>query len=144
MEAGRDRGSEAAAELEAINGIGARMADDILEFIGEDHNREVLDGLTRPVHGAPALVTVTDFEPPAAASPIAGKTVVFTGALGSMSRGEAKAQAEALGANVAGAVSRKTDYVVAGPGAGSKEKKARELGLRVLTEQQWRELIENG
>jgi len=144
MEAAQDRGSEAAAELGSINGIGARMADDILEFIAEDHNREVLDGLTRPVLGAPALVTVTDFEPPAAASPIAGKTVVFTGTLESMSRSEAKAQAEALGASVAGAVSRKTDYVVAGPGAGSKEKKAKELGLRVLTEQQWRELIENG
>jgi DNA ligase (NAD+) len=87
------------------------------------------------------LVAVTEFEPPSAASPIAGMTVVFTGTLETMSRSEAKAQAEALGANVAGAVSSKTDYVVAGPGAGSKEKKARQLGLAVLTEQQWLELI---
>jgi DNA ligase (NAD+) len=144
MEAALDRRSEAAAELVSINGIGARMADDILEFIAERHNREILDGLTSAAHGQQPLVTVTDFEPPSAASPVAGKTVVFTGTLESMSRSEAKAQAEALGANVAGAVSRKTDYVVAGPGAGSKEKKAKELGLKVLTEQQWRELIGNG
>jgi DNA ligase (NAD+) len=144
MEAALDRRSEAAGELGSISGIGARMAEDILEFIAEGHNREILDGLTSAVHGQPPLVTVTDVEPPSAASPVAGKTVVFTGALESMSRSEAKAQAEALGANVAGAVSRKTDYVVAGPGAGSKEKKAKELGLKVLTEQQWRELIGNG
>jgi DNA ligase (NAD+) len=144
MEAAQDRRSDAAAALVSINGIGARMAEDILEFIAEGHNREILDGLTSAVHGQAPLVAVTDFEPPSAASPVAGKTVVFTGTLESMSRGEAKAQAEALGANVAGAVSRKTDYVVAGPGAGSKEKKARELGLTVLTEKQWRELIENG
>jgi DNA ligase (NAD+) len=144
MEAAQDRSSEAYGELCSINGIGVRMADDILEFIAEGHNRDILDGLTSAARGHRPLVTVTDFEPPSAASPIAGKTVVFTGALESMSRSEAKAQAEALGADVAGAVSRKTDYVVAGPGAGSKEKKAKELGLTVLTEQQWRELIENG
>jgi DNA ligase (NAD+) len=141
MEASQDRGSEAYGELCSINGIGARMADDILEFIAEGHNREILDGLTSAARGHRPLVTVTDFEPPSAASPIAGKTVVFTGSLESMSRSEAKAQAEALGANVAGSVSRKTDYVVTGPGAGSKEKRARELGLTVLSEKQWRELI---
>jgi DNA ligase (NAD+) len=141
MEASQDRGSEAYGELCSINGIGARMADDILEFTAEGHNRDILDGLTSAVHGHPPLVTVTDFEPPAAASPIAGKTVVFTGTLESMSRSEAKAQAEALGANVAGTVSKKTDYVVVGPGAGSKEQKAKELGLTVLTEQQWLEMI---
>jgi DNA ligase (NAD+) len=135
---------EERAELLAINGIGGSMADDLLAFFEEAHNREVLDALTLPHEGRPPLVTVTDFEGPSAASPIAGKTVVFTGSLESMSRSEAKAQAEALGANVAGSVSRKTDYVVTGPGAGSKEKKAKELGLKVLTEQQWLELIGRG
>jgi DNA ligase (NAD+) len=144
MEASQDRGAEAFVELCSIHGIGARMADDILEFIAEGHNREILDGLTSAARGHRPLVTVTDFEPPSAASPIAGKTVVFTGTLESMSRSEAKAQAEALGANVAGSVSRKTDYVVTGPGAGSKEKRARELGLAVLSEKQWRELISHG
>jgi DNA ligase (NAD+) len=120
------------------------MVGDILDFIAEPHNRDVLDGLTRAAGGRPPLVRVTDFERQAGASPIFGKTVVFTGALESMSRSEAKSQAEALGANVAGTVSRKTDYVVAGPGAGSKEKRARELGLTILTERQWRELIESG
>ncbi len=144
MEGSQDRSSEAYFELCAINGIGARMADDILEFIAEPHNRDVLDGLTLAADGRPPLVSVTESERQAFASPVSGKTVVFTGALESMSRGEAKSQAEALGANVAGAVSRKTDYVVAGPGAGSKEKRARELGLTVLTEQQWKDLIGSG
>jgi DNA ligase (NAD+) len=74
-------------------------------------------------------------------SPVAGKTVVFTGALDSMSRPEAKALAEKLGANVVGSISKKTDYVIAGSGAGSKEKEARKLGLKILTEQQWSEFI---
>ncbi len=144
MQASQGRNAEAYVELCSINGIGARMADDLLEFIAEPHNQEVLDGLTAAIGGRPPLVSVTDFERLSGASPIFGKTVVFTGTLESMSRSEAKAQAEALGANVAGAVSRKTDFVVAGPGAGSKEKRARELGLTVLSERQWRELIENG
>jgi DNA ligase (NAD+) len=144
MEAAQDRSSDAYADLCSINGIGVRMTEDILEFIAEPHNREILDGLTVAPEGQPPLVRVTDFERLSAGSPIFGKTVVFTGTLESMSRSEAKAQAEALGANVAGAVSRKTDYVVAGPGAGSKEKKARELGRVVLSEQQWLELIGRG
>jgi DNA ligase (NAD+) len=141
MDAARDRDAEECAELLSIGGIGASMVDDILAFMAEPHNRQVLDALTLPRDGLAPLVTVTDFERTATASPVAGKTVVFTGSLQSMSRSEAKAQAEALGANVAGAVSRKTDVVVAGPGAGSKEKKARQLGLAVLTEQEWLELI---
>jgi len=141
MEASQDRTSEAYADLLSISGVGASMVDDILGFMAEPHNREVLEGLTSAPSGQVPLVAVTEFEPPSAASPIAGMTVVFTGTLEAMSRSEAKAQAEALGANVAGAVSSKTDYVVAGPGAGSKEKKARQLGLAVLTEQQWLELI---
>jgi DNA ligase (NAD+) len=142
MDAAQDRDAEECAELLSISGIGASMVDDILAFMAEPHNREVLDALTLPRDGQPPLVTVTDFERTATASPVAGKTVVFTGSLQAMSRSEAKAQAEALGANVAGAVSQKTDIVVAGPGAGSKEKKARQLGLTVLTEQEWLELID--
>jgi len=94
--------------------------------------------------GQPPLLDVTELEPSGVASPLAGKTVVFTGSLECMSRSEAKAQAEALGANVAGSVSGKTDYVVTGPGSGSKEKKARELGLTILTEQEWLKLIGAG
>ncbi len=82
-----------------------------------------------------------DFAAPAAASPISGKTVVLTGTLDSMTRGEAKARAEALGAKVAGSVSKKTDYVVVGADAGSKAKKAQELGVTMLSEQEWLELI---
>jgi len=141
LEAAQDRNSEECMDLLSINGIGARMVDDILAFMAEPHNRQIVDALSQPQGGQPPLVTVTDFERRSVASPVAGKTVVFTGALASMSRSEAKAQAEALGADVAGSVSRKTDYVIAGPGAGSKEKKARELGLTVITEQQWLELI---
>jgi DNA ligase (NAD+) len=141
MEASQDRSSEAYVDLFSINGIGARMADDLLQFIAESHNQEILDGLTAATAGQSPLVSVNDYEHLSNASAIFGKTVVFTGTLESMSRSEAKSQAEALGANVAGAVSRKTDYVVVGPGAGSKEKRARGLGLTVLTEQQWLELI---
>jgi DNA ligase (NAD+) len=143
MEAALRRGS-AHAELLSISGIGASMAEDILAFFDEPHNREVLDRLTRGTDGQPALLEITEVERRMAASPVAGKTVVFTGSLERMSRSEAKSQAEALGANVAGSVSSRTDYVVAGPGAGSKGKKARELGLTILTEQQWLELIGAG
>ncbi|MCP5371222.1 MAG: NAD-dependent DNA ligase LigA [Hyphomicrobiales bacterium] len=135
MAAAADPDSDAYAELTNIDGIGPAVAEDLVAFHAEPHNREVLDDLA-------ALLDVIPFEAPAdTGSPIAGKTVVFTGTLEAMTRGEAKARAEALGAKVAGSVSRKTDYVVAGPGAGSKEKKARELGLTVLTEDEWLELI---
>lgn len=144
LELAQDRQSDAYADLISINGLGTSMLDDILGFIAEPHNREVLDALTEPDSDGRALVTVTDFERPTATSPISGKTVVFTGNLESMGRSEAKAQAEALGANVAGSVSRKTDFVVAGPGAGSKEKKARELGLTIFSENEWLKFIETG
>lgn len=145
LEAAQEHTSEAYADLLSINGIGESMMDDILGFIAEPHNQDILDALTRAQSAQEApLVTVTDFERPVMTSPIAGKTVVFTGTLETMSRNEAKAQAEALGANVAGSVSKKTDYVVAGPGAGSKAAKARELGLTVLTEQQWLDLLQGG
>jgi DNA ligase (NAD+) len=139
MEAAQDPTSEAYSDLKSIAGIGASMVEDICVFMSEPQNREVLDALTR--RRDEPLVTVIDFERPAIESPIAGKTVVFTGSLEKMSRDEAKAKAEALGAKVTTSVSRKTDYVVAGPGAGSKEKQAKELGLIVLTEQQLLELI---
>ena len=134
MTAAQDRDSEAYAELTAIDGIGPSMADDILGFIAEPHNIEVLDDLVHEL-------TITDVAAPAAAdSPIAGKTVVFTGTLETMGRKEAKAKAESLGAKVAGSVSKNTDYLVIGANAGSKAKKAAELGVTVLTEAEWREM----
>ena len=141
MALAENRDSEAYEQLISINGMGQNMADDILHFFQEPQNVEVLDKLTHPQLGQAPLLTVTDFEPPTAVSPIAGKTVVFTGTMENLSRNEAKARAEALGANVAGSVSKKTDYVVVGADAGSKEKKARELGLNILSEMQWLELI---
>ena len=135
MGAAENRGSEAYAELIDIDGIGSSVAEDILEFFGEAHNRAVLDDLGE-------LLDVRKFEAPdTAGSPVAGKTVVFTGTLETVTRSEAKVRAENLGAKVAGSVSQKTDYVVAGPGAGSKAKKAAELGIATLTEDEWLKLI---
>ena len=134
MEGARVIGSEQLEDLLSIDGIGASMAKDLVEFFAEPHNNDVLDDLLDDVR-------VEDFAAPDTdGSPVAGKTVVFTGTLETMSRGEAKAKAESLGAKVSGSVSKKTDYVVVGPGAGSKEKKARELGLHVLSEQDWLDL----
>ncbi|HJU20285.1 MAG TPA: NAD-dependent DNA ligase LigA [Stellaceae bacterium] len=132
METARDPDSEAYAGLVDIHGIGADMAAEILGFFAEPHNREVLDDLVREV-------TVRDYEEPngRTISPLAGKTIVFTGALQSMSRSEAKARAEALGANVASSVSAKTDYVVTGADAGSKATKAAALGVTMLDEAAW-------
>jgi len=138
MKDARIIGSEALEELLSIDGIGASMAQDLVEFFAEPHNNDVLDDLLD-------RVTVEDFEAPdTEGSPVAGKTVVFTGTLETMSRGEAKAKAESLGAKVSGSVSKKTDIVVVGPGAGSKEKKARELGLTVLSEPEWLEFTGMG
>lgn len=144
LEEAQERDSEAYSALLSISGLGENMVDDILGFFAEDHNREILDELTLQREGGEPLVTVTDFELPASASPVAGKTVVFTGTLETLTRSEAKAQAEALGANVAGSVSKKTDFVVAGPGAGSKGKKAVELGVRILSEEEWLQMIRSG
>ena len=129
-----DHGSEAYAELTAIGGIGTVVADAIVEFFKEEHNQEMLDALL-------AEVTPEPLEATASESPVAGKTVVFTGSLEQMTREEAKAMAERLGAKVAGSVSKKTDLVVAGPGAGSKLDKAKELGVRVVDEDGWFELV---
>ncbi|WP_029032559.1 NAD-dependent DNA ligase LigA [Salinarimonas rosea] len=118
-----------------IDGIGAVVADALVEFFRETHNEEMLDALLAEVTPRPAeAIAATD-------SPVAGKTVVFTGTLEQMTRDEAKAMAERLGAKVAGSVSAKTDIVVAGPGAGSKLKKAQELGLQVLDENGWFALV---
>ncbi len=129
---------EAAARSEAgalealieIDGIGPAIAQANTEFISEPSNEKVLDALCE-------RLTIRPFEAPEADSPVAGKTVVFTGKLERMTRQEAKARAEALGAQVAGSVSRATDYVVAGADAGSKLKKARSLGVQVLSEDAW-------
>lgn len=128
------RAEDACEQLEAIDGIGPVMAEAIADFFHEPQNREALDRVL-------AHVTVEPMEQPAARSPVSGKTVVFTGSLDTLSRAEAKAQAESLGAKVSGSVSAKTDIVVAGEGAGSKLKKAQELGVQVMTEADWRQLI---
>ena len=126
---------EARAELDNIDGIGPKVAEAILEFFGEAHNRQALDDLSGEVE-------VLDVAAPGgAASPLAGKTVVFTGTLERMTRAEAKATAEARGAKVAGSVSRNTDYIIVGTDAGSKAKKAAELGVTVLSEAEWQELV---
>jgi DNA ligase (NAD+) len=121
-------------ELTQIDGIGPVVAEALAEFFHEEHNRAVWDDLLSEV-SPPAYVSNVR------ASSVSGKTVVFTGALETMSRDEAKAQAEALGAKAAGSVSAKTDLVVAGPGAGSKLKKAQELGIEVIDEAAWAEIV---
>ena len=132
--AGANQQSEAFAELDNIEGIGPTVAASIADFFAEKHNVKVVDELLHEV--APEPLEAIDH-----ASPISGKTVVFTGTLEKMTRSEAKARAERLGAKVAGSVSKNTDYVVAGPGAGSKLKNAKELGVKVLTEDEWLKLI---
>jgi DNA ligase (NAD+) len=125
------KGDETAlAEIVSIGGIGPIVAEAIVQFFGEDHNQAELDRLLKEVKVRPMEAVITD-------SPVAGKTVVFTGSLIRMTREEAKAMAERLGAKVAGSVSAKTDLVVAGPGAGSKLKKAAELGIEVIDEDAW-------
>ena len=122
-------------EIVGVNGIGEVVAEALVDFFAEDHNRTALDALL-------AEVALADEEAIGeVSSPVAGKTVVFTGALERMSRDEAKAMAERLGAKVAGSVSKKTDLVVAGPGAGSKLKQATELGIEVIDENAWFERV---
>ena len=132
MNAAQDPESPAGAGLLDVHGIGADMAADIIGFFAEPHNRDLLDELAREV-------AVVDYEAPnrGAASPLAGKTIVFTGGLEAMSRSEAKARAEALGANVASSVSAKTNFVVVGADAGSKATKAAALGVTTLDEAEW-------
>lgn len=120
--------------LDAIDGIGPTVVEALAQFFGEPHNQELLDRLL-------AQVTPRPLEAVASTSPVAGKTVVFTGALERMTRDEAKAMAERLGAKVAGSVSSKTDLLVAGPGAGSKLKDAAKHGVEVIDEAGWFELV---
>ncbi|MGD9472910.1 MAG: NAD-dependent DNA ligase LigA [Novosphingobium sp.] len=127
-------GESALDDLLAIDGIGPVVVEALHDFFHEPHNLQVWDDLLSEVSPPPYVVETT-------ASEVSGKTVVFTGKLETMSRDEAKAQAERLGAKAAGSVSAKTDLVVAGPGAGSKLKKAAELGITVIDEAQWAEIV---
>ena len=122
-------------QIVGIDGIGEIMADAVIAFFADEANTAALKRLTRHVQPADAEA------PQSSDSPVAGKTVVFTGTLEQMSRAEAKARAETLGAKVSGSVSAKTDILVAGPGAGSKLKKATDLGVQTLTEDEWLALI---
>jgi DNA ligase (NAD+) len=133
--AAADPTDETARELETIHQIGPSVAADLRAFFAEAHNRDAVADLLSE------LEVEATVRPRTADSPIAGKTVVFTGALQTMTRQEAKARAESLGANVAGSVSRRTDYLVVGADAGSKAAKARELGVETMTEEQWLALI---
>ena len=126
--------SEARADMDNLDQIGDTVIDSLAAYFAEAHNRRIVERLTGEVH-------ILDAEKPRADSVVAGKTVVFTGSLEKMTRDEAKAMAERLGAKTAGSVSSKTDYVVAGPGAGSKLGKARELHVPVLSEDEWFALI---
>ena len=130
MIAASHRDEEAWNELNALDGIGAVVAEAITQFFGEGHNTEVINELLKHVTPAPLAAV-------AASSPVSGKTVVFTGALEMMTREEAKSMAERLGAKVAGSVSKKTDLLVAGPGAGSKLREAEKHGVEVIDEAEW-------
>jgi DNA ligase (NAD+) len=125
---------ETIAEMDALDQIGDTVIKSIADYFGESHNRGIVERLTKEVD-------IIDAEKPKSNSAVAGKTVVFTGSLERMTRDEAKATAERLGAKVSGSVSKKTDFVVAGPGAGSKLADANKHGVKVLTEDEWLKLI---
>ncbi len=129
------RSEDAAEELDSIEGIGDVMAKAITDFFAERHTIDALDRLLDQIE-------VTDVAAHSSESPVAGKTVVFTGSLEKMTRSEAKARAESLGAKVAGSVSKKTDLVIAGPGAGSKLSEAEKLDVKIISEAEWFKLID--
>ena len=131
---GTEAGDAAWAEIISIDGVGPTVAQALADFFHEPHNRELWDDLLSEVSPPDYIVETRE-------SAVSGKTIVFTGKLETMSRDEAKAQAEALGAKASGSVSAKTDLVVAGPGAGSKAKKAAELGIEVIDEAAWAEIV---
>ena len=130
-----DGDQAARQEMDDLDQIGEAVIDAVAAYFAEDHNRRIVQELVE------VLTKIEDAEKPRADTAVAGKTVVFTGSLERMTRDEAKAQAERLGAKVSGSVSKKTDLVVAGPGAGSKLKTATELGIEVLTEDEWLALV---
>jgi len=132
-----DPASEARADINNISGIGDVVAEAVADFFTEQHNEDELDRLLQ-------AITPQALEEVKSDSPVAGKTIVFTGSLERLTRDEAKAQAERLGAKVSGSVSKKTDLVVAGPGAGSKLAKASELGIEVISEDEWLQRIGEG
>lgn len=127
--------SEMLNQIAGVTGVGPVAAEALAHFFHEPHNLQVVQALEGE------LTEIVDAERPKSDTPVAGKTVVFTGALERFTRDEAKARAESLGAKVSGSVSKKTDYVVAGPGAGSKLKEAEKHGVQVLTEDEWLALI---
>ena len=121
--------------LISIDGIGESMAHDIIEFFKEPHNLEIIDKLTQ-------FIKIEDFTDTAKTdTALSGKTVVFTGTLQKLTRNEAKAKALNSGAKVSGSVSGKTDFVVVGSDAGSKEKTARELGIKIITEEEFLSML---
>ena len=130
-------GSEAREKLISIDGIGEVVAEAVADFFMEPHNETALDALLAQVRTTPMEAVKGD-------SPVAGKTVVFTGALQKMTRDEAKAMAERFGAKVSGSISKKTDLLIAGADAGSKLAKARELGVETIDEDAWLALVGRG
>jgi DNA ligase (NAD+) len=134
LQAASETPGEAFLEVASVDAVGVVAARMIAAFFGEEHNRLLVDNLMAELHVIPAERPKTD-------TAVAGKTIVFTGALEKMTRDEAKAQAEALGAKVSGSVSKKTDLVVAGPGAGSKLAEATKLGVQVISEDEWLALV---
>jgi len=142
--AAKQRPGLALAELAGVDGVGPAAAERIADFFAETHNRAVLARLLVDANTNPDGVAPQDEAKPAAESPVAGLTIVFTGALELTTRDEAKARAVALGAKVAGSVSKKTDLVVAGPGAGAKLAEAEKLGVRVIDEAEWARLSGGG
>jgi DNA ligase (NAD+) len=123
------------ADFENIDGVGAALVASLVNFFAEPHNRQIVQGLLK------AGVMPVAPEEASDDTPVSGKTVVFSGTLEKMTRAEAKARAEMLGAKVSGSVSAKTDLLVAGPGAGSKLKKAEELDIEILSEDDWLALV---
>jgi DNA ligase (NAD+) len=134
--ASKDRDSIAYEHLKNISGIGTTAGDSIVDFFNNDHNVKVIRELM-------SLIEISDYVPTfSIQSKLSGKTIVFTGALDKMSRGEAKTKAESLGANVSNSISKKTDYVISGNSAGSKLKKAKDLGVSVISENDWFKIID--
>jgi DNA ligase (NAD+) len=127
---------EARQEMDAMDQIGDTVIDSLAAYFSESHNVDIVERLTKQVR-------IRDAEKPTAHSPIAGKTIVFTGSMEQLTREEAKALAERLGAKVSGSVSKTTDFVVAGADVGSKLNKANELGVEVLDEAKFIELVKS-